>query len=193
MSCLKALERSVLRSLTFASLVSISPSRPSNCSAPVKPAIEINPARNGGKSYHFKEVVRNKEARKHMHAHTCEGCAGVSVPSTSGFDRRTPSHADLPLLQYYEADQRPFDHAANCKGSGKGQGKGKARGPAPKGNHFLDERHRQMEARLQKTSRHRAQHKRKSPTPLKDFEYSSTDISALPRSRPRAARLLADG
>lgn len=48
-------------------------------SAPAKAPIEINPARNGGKDYHFQEVVRNKEARKHMHAHTCEGCAGVSL------------------------------------------------------------------------------------------------------------------
>ncbi|ORY78418.1 hypothetical protein BCR35DRAFT_305024 [Leucosporidium creatinivorum] len=108
-------------------------------SAPSKPAIEINPARNGGKNYHFTEVVRNKEARKHMHAHTCEGCAG-----------------------YYEEDERSnLNHAANCKGSGSKGSSSKSKSTSSKKskNHFLDERHRQMEARLQKTSRHRAQHK----------------------------------
>lgn len=45
---------------------------------PLHRLIEINPKRNQGETFAFLEVVRNKKARKDMHAFTCPDCSDVS-------------------------------------------------------------------------------------------------------------------
>ncbi|SCV69254.1 BQ2448_2274 [Microbotryum intermedium] len=100
------------------------------------PAIEINPERNAGKSYHFYEVERNKVAREQMFAHECEDCAGYYVNAHAGL-AIPPKHV------------RPCNHKEWSKGQS---------------NNFLAQRQEAMQKLLQKTSRHRKHH-RPNPTP----------------------------
>lgn len=41
------------------------------------PALEINPARNAGQDFHFKETVRKKDERSRMKAGMCDQCTEV--------------------------------------------------------------------------------------------------------------------
>ena len=99
--------------------------------------VEINPERNDGRTDHFHDVVRNKDARQQMHADCCDGCAEVRSLLPSSLVRSLMSSS-----QYYKRAMGPENPIAENHE-----------------NHFLEDRHKQMEARLQKTSRHRRQHR----------------------------------